>query len=180
MIYTLVKNLFKILFTIFLRLKVEGTENIPKDGPLVIASNHLSLLDPPVLGTAATRKVHFMAKEELFVPVLGTIYKILGAFPVRRGGADRAAIKHGIDILESGQVLAIFPEGTRSKTGELGKAQPGALMMASKAKATIVPACIMVPITSVMAVSGRRLRCALANRCLFLRTLWSTKNFCMQ
>lgn len=80
MIYTLVKNLFKILFTIFLRLKVEGTENIPKDGPLVIASNHLSLLDPPVLGTAATRKVHFMAKEELFVPVLGTIYKILGAF----------------------------------------------------------------------------------------------------
>ena len=61
MIYTLVKNLFKILFTIFLRLKVEGTENIPKDGPLVIASNHLSLLDPPVLGTAATRKVHFMA-----------------------------------------------------------------------------------------------------------------------
>ena len=134
MIYTLVKNLFKILFTIFLRLKVEGTENIPKDGPLVIASNHLSLLDPPVLGTAATRKVHFMAKEELFVPVLGTIYKILGAFPVRRGGADRAAIKHGIDILESGQVLAIFPEGTRSKTGELGKAQPGALMMASKAK----------------------------------------------
>mgnify|MGYP000237741949 CR=1 FL=1 len=169
MIYTLVKNLFKILFTIFLRLKVEGTENIPKDGPLVIASNHLSLLDPPVLGTAATRKVHFMAKEELFVPVLGTIYKILGAFPVRRGGADRAAIKHGIDILESGQVLAIFPEGTRSKTGELGKAQPGALMMASKAKATIVPACIMVPITSVMAVSGLRLRCALANRCLFLR-----------
>ena len=112
MIYTLVKNLFKILFTIFLRLKVEGTENIPKDCPLVIASNHLSLLDPPVLGTAAT-------------------------------GADRAAIKHGIDILESGQVLAIFPEGTRSKTGELGKAQPGALMMASKAKATIVPACII-------------------------------------
>ena len=179
MIYTLVKNLFKILFTIFLRLKVEGRENIPKDGPLVIASNHLSLLDPPVLGTAATRKVHFMAKEELFVPVLGTIYKILGAFPVRRGGADRAAIKHGIDILESGQVLAIFPEGTRSKTGELGKAQPGALMMASKAKATIQPAS-SVPITSVMAVSGRRLRCALANRCPSLRTLWSTKNFCMQ
>ena len=143
MIYTLVKGLFKVLFAIGLRLHVEGTENIPKDGPLVIACNHLSLLDPPVLGTAATRKVHFMAKEELFVPILGDIYKILGAFPVRRGGADRAAIKHGIDILESNQVLAIFPEGTRSKTGKLGKAQPGALMMASKAKATIVPACII-------------------------------------
>lgn len=143
MIYTLVKGLFKVLFTIFLRLHVEGTENIPKNGPLVIACNHLSLLDPPVLGTAATRKVHFMAKEELFVPILGDIYKILGAFPVRRGGADRAAIKHGIDILESNQVLAIFPEGTRSKTGKLGKAQPGALMMASKARATVVPACII-------------------------------------
>ncbi len=143
MIYTIVRALFKILFAIGLRLRVEGTENIPKEGPLVIACNHLSLLDPPVLGTAASRKVHFMAKEELFVPVLGTIYKILGAFPVRRGGADRAAIKHGIEILESGQVLAIFPEGTRSKTGKLGKAQPGALMMASKAKATIVPACII-------------------------------------
>lgn len=143
MIYTIVRALFKIMFAVGLRLRVEGTENIPKVGPLVIACNHLSLLDPPVLGTAASRKVHFMAKEELFVPVLGTIYKILGAFPVRRGGADRAAIKHGIEILESGQVLAIFPEGTRSKTGKLGKAQPGALMMASKAKATIVPACII-------------------------------------
>ena len=143
MIYTIVKTIFKLMFAVGLRLKVEGTENIPKEGPLVIACNHLSLLDPPVLGTAAIRKVHFMAKEELFVPVLGTIYKILGAFPVRRGGADRAAIKHGIEILESGQVLAIFPEGTRSKTGKLGKAQPGALMMASKAKATIVPACII-------------------------------------
>lgn len=143
MIYALVKCLFKVLFAIGLRLKVEGTENIPATGPLVIASNHLSLLDPPVLGTAATRKVHFMAKQELFVPVLGTIYKILGAFPVRRGGADRAAIKHGIDILQSGQVLAIFPEGTRSKTGQLGKAEPGALMMASKARAVIVPACVI-------------------------------------
>ena len=101
MIYTVVKNLLKILFRIFLRLRIEGAENIPKDGPLVIACNHLSLLDPPVLGTAATRKVHFMAKEELFVPVLGDIYRLLGAFPVRRGGADRAAIKHGIDILIS-------------------------------------------------------------------------------
>lgn len=143
MIYTLVKNLLRMFFMVVLRLHIEGTENIPKDGPLVIASNHLSLLDPPVLGTAATRKVHFMAKQELFVPILGTIYKMLGAFPVRRGGADRAAIKHGIEILQSEKVLAIFPEGTRSKTGKLGKAEPGALMMASKVKAPIVPACVI-------------------------------------
>ena len=143
MIYAIAKFILRFLFNIFLRLRVEGAENIPKDGPLVIASNHLSLLDPPVIGTAATRKVHFMAKQELFVPILGDLYRILGAFPVRRGGADRAAIKHGIEILQSGQVLAIFPEGTRSKTGKLGKAEPGALMMASKAQATITPCCVI-------------------------------------
>ncbi len=143
MIYSIAKIILKVLFAIGLRMRVEGAENIPAEGPLVIASNHLSLLDPPVIGVASTRKVHFMAKQELFVPILGDLYKILGAFPVRRGGADRAAIKHGIDILKNNQVLAIFPEGTRSKTGKLGKAEPGALMMASKALATIVPCCVV-------------------------------------
>ena len=143
MIYTILKPILWVLFKLGLRLNVEGTENIPQEGPLVIASNHLSLLDPPVIGVAAIRKVHFMAKQELFVPILGDIYKALGAFPVRRGGADRAAIKHGIDILKDNKVLAIFPEGTRSKTGKLGKAEPGALMMASKAMATIVPCCVI-------------------------------------
>ncbi len=142
MFYAITKIIFKVVFKILLRLEVSGTENIPAKGPLVIASNHLSLLDPPVLGTAATRKVNFMAKQELFVPILGDIYKALGAFPVKRGGADRNAIKHGLDILQRGDVLAIFPEGTRSKTGNLGKAEPGALMMAGKAQAVIIPACI--------------------------------------
>lgn len=142
MFYAITKIIFKVLFKILLRLEVSGTENIPARGPLVIASNHLSLLDPPVLGTAATRKVNFMAKQELFVPILGDIYKALGAFPVKRGGADRNAIKHGLDILQRGDVLAIFPEGTRSKTGNLGKTEPGALMLAGKAQAVIVPACV--------------------------------------
>ena len=142
MFYSVLKIILRILFKIFLRLEVKGAENIPATGPLVIASNHLSLLDPPVIGVASTRKVHFMAKQELFVPVLGDIYKLLGAFPVKRGGADRTAIKHGIDLMLDGGVLAIFPEGTRSKTGVLGKAEPGALMMAGKAKAVIVPTCV--------------------------------------
>ncbi len=142
MLYSFLDVVLGILFKIFLRLEVHGAENIPKTGSLVIASNHLSLLDPPVIGVAAPRKVHFMAKQELFVPVLGYIYKTLGAFPVKRGGADRAAIKHGIEILQSGKVLAIFPEGTRSKTGSLGKLEPGALMMAGKSNAVIVPTAI--------------------------------------
>lgn len=142
MFYVIAKGICKLLFMVFFRMQYYGVENIPKEGPLVIASNHLSLLDPPVIGTCADRKVHFMAKKELFVPVLGYIYRLLGAFPVKRGGADKAAIKQGIDILQKGEVLAIFPEGTRSKTGKLGKAEPGALMMASKARAAIVPCCV--------------------------------------
>lgn len=143
MFYDIIKLIAMFLFRIFLRLEIHGVENIPKEGPMVLACNHISLLDPPVVGGSCPRKVHWMAKEELFVPVLGTIFRWLGAFPVRRGGADRAALKHGIEILERGEVLAIFPEGTRSKTGKLGKAAPGALMMAGKVKATIIPSCVI-------------------------------------
>ena len=119
MLYSFLDVVLGILFKIFLRLEVHGAENIPKTGPLVIASNHLSLLDPPVIGVAAPRKVHFMAKRELFVPVLGYIYKTLGAFPVNRGGADRAAIKHGIEILQSGEVLVYSRKGRAAKPGSL-------------------------------------------------------------
>ncbi|MBR1493785.1 MAG: lysophospholipid acyltransferase family protein [Succiniclasticum sp.] len=134
---------FPWLFSLWLRWEVFGRENIPADGPVVIACNHLSLLDPPVLGAAATRQVHFMAKSELFRPSwFGAIIRKLGAFPVRRGAMDRDAIKTGLTILKEKKVLAVFPEGTRSKTGELGRTGGGAFMMAVKMKAKIVPAYI--------------------------------------
>ena len=148
MFYSFIKVFIYVLAKIFLRLEISGTENIPLNGPVVIASNHVSLLDPPIIGVASSRKIHFMAKQEVFVPSLGTIYRTLGAFPVRRGAADRNAIKYGIDLLLAEKVLAIFPEGTRSKNGQLGKAEPGALMMAGKARAVIIPT----------AVSGTNLR----------------------
>ena len=148
MFYSFIKVFIYVLAKIFLRLEISGTENIPLNGPVVIASNHVSLLDPPIIGVASSRKIHFMAKQELFVPILGSIYRTLGAFPVRRGAADRNAIKYGIDLLLAEKVLAIFPEGTRSKNGQLGKAEPGALMMAGKARAVIIPT----------AVSGTNLR----------------------
>ena len=78
------KIIFSVLFRIILRLKIIGRENIPMEGPVVIASNHMSLLDPPVVGTASSRPVNFMAKSELFVPVLGPCTAPLGAFPVHR------------------------------------------------------------------------------------------------
>ena len=109
---------------------------------MILIANHRSNFDPIFMHLVVKPKVQLMAKQELFVPVLGDIYKLLGAFPVKRGGADRTAIKHGVDLMLDGGVLAIFPEGTRSKTGALGKAEPGALMMAGKAKAVIVPTCV--------------------------------------
>ncbi|MBQ8491589.1 MAG: 1-acyl-sn-glycerol-3-phosphate acyltransferase [Acidaminococcaceae bacterium] len=142
-LYGFCEIIFPWIFKIWLRWEVCGRENIPADGPVVIAANHLSLLDPPVLGAAATRKVHFMAKSELFKPAwFGALIRKLGAFPVRRGAMDRDAIKTGLTILKENKVLAVFPEGTRSKTGELGRAGGGAFMMAVKCKAKIVPAYI--------------------------------------
>lgn len=142
-LYGFCEIIFPWIFKIWLRWEVSGRENIPADGPVVIAANHLSLLDPPVLGAAATRKVHFMAKSELFKPAwFGALIRKLGAFPVRRGAMDRDAIKTGLTILKENKVLAVFPEGTRSKTGELGRAGGGAFMMAVKRKAKIVPAYI--------------------------------------
>ena len=142
-LYGFCEIIFPWIFKIWLRWEVSGRENIPAEGPVVIAANHLSLLDPPVLGAAATRKVHFMAKSELFKPAwFGALIRKLGAFPVRRGAMDRDAIKTGLTILKENKVLAVFPEGTRSKTGELGRAGGGAFMMAVKCKAKIVPAYI--------------------------------------
>ncbi|MEG1726333.1 MAG: lysophospholipid acyltransferase family protein [Acidaminococcaceae bacterium] len=142
MFYKSIRFILYLIFKITLRLEIYGCENIPRTGPVVVASNHLSLLDPPLIGVAATRQVYFMAKKELFVFILGDIYKALGAFPVSRGTADRTAIKHAIELLQNAKVLAIFPEGTRSKDGKLAKAEPGALMMAGKARAVIVPTAI--------------------------------------
>ena len=141
--YGFVKTIFRILFRIIFRLEIIGRENIPKTGPVVIASNHASLWDPPLVGSSASRKVNFMAKEELFVPVFGAICSSLGAFPVKRGGADLNAMKHALQLLKNNEVLGIFPEGTRSKTGELGHAEPGALAIANKGKAFVVPTAVI-------------------------------------
>jgi 1-acyl-sn-glycerol-3-phosphate acyltransferase len=134
---------FPWLFKIWLRWEIAGTENIPKEGKVVLAANHISLLDPPTIGAACPRPVNFMAKAELFHnPVFAFIIRHLGVFPVRRGSADREAIKTGLGVLKRGGILAIFPEGKRSKTGVLEEAGGGAFMMAVKTKAVLIPAAI--------------------------------------
>lgn len=141
--YSFVGFVFHVIFKIIFRLEVIGVENIPKTGPVVIASNHASLLDPPLVGSSSSRKVNFMAKEELFVPVFGPLCASLGAFPVKRGEVDLNAMKRALQILKNQEVLGIFPEGTRSKTGALGHAEPGALAIANKGKALVVPTAVI-------------------------------------
>lgn len=142
--YSLISGFLHCFFKFIFRRKVFGLHNIPSQGGAIIACNHISLFDPPVVGTAFSRPVHFMAKEELFaIPLLGWLFTKLNAFPVKRATADRAAIRHAINLLENGELLGLFPEGTRSLTGKLGKPETGLAMIALKAGVPIIPTAVI-------------------------------------
>jgi 1-acyl-sn-glycerol-3-phosphate acyltransferase len=120
--------------------RVFGQENIPRKGRFIFAPNHVSHLDPPLVSSLSPRRPHTIAKKELFEkPFFDKYFRALGAFPIDRGKADRKAIRHAIELLESEAPLLIFPEGTRSKTGELGQAAIGLGMIAHATKAPIIP-----------------------------------------
>ena len=128
------------------RIQVIGKENFPKDSGVLLCSNHIDNLDPPVVGLTAPRPVHFMAKEELFQqPILKSILPNVHAFPVKRGLSDRQAIRKALELLRTGQVVGMFPEGTRSKTGEIGKGLTGAGFFALKGEALVMPCAIIGP-----------------------------------
>ena len=128
------------------RIEVIGKENLPTEGGVLLCANHISNLDPLLVGITATRPVHYMAKDELFsVPVIGKMVKHLNAFPVKRGMSDREALRKGLAILKEDKVLGLFPEGTRSKTGEIGKGLAGAGFFALRSEASIVPCAIIGP-----------------------------------
>jgi 1-acyl-sn-glycerol-3-phosphate acyltransferase len=131
------------MFLLF-RLRVEGLENFPMEGKTIVYSNHISLLDPILIGCVLPRQVFFMAKVELFkIPLLRTIIRHLGAFPVKRGSADLSAIEHSLQVLNEGKVFGIFPEGTRSKTGFLQSFSHGIASIAHKSRAKILPIAIV-------------------------------------
>ncbi|OIJ16292.1 1-acyl-sn-glycerol-3-phosphate acyltransferase [Anaerobacillus arseniciselenatis] len=128
------------------KVEVIGKENIPSDKGVLLCCNHIHLLDPPLLGSYLERPIHYMAKAELFkIPVLNYLIKKFHAFPVRRGMSDKQALREGIKVLKDNNVLGIFPEGTRSKTGELGKGLAGVGFFALKTDALVVPSAIIGP-----------------------------------
>ena len=144
MLYGFLQIVFRLFFYIVFRTRVYGCENIPAEGAVILAANHASNIDPPLMASLIDRPVSYMAKIELFEnPIFGAAIRRCHAFPVKRGESDRGAIKTAVTVLKEGRVLGLFPEGTRSKTGELQKAEAGVALIAAMTGATIVPVAIL-------------------------------------
>ena len=121
-------------------IEARGVHNIPREGGALIVANHVSLLDPLFVGSVANREMHYMARSDLFgVPGLSKLIRTYNAFPVNRGRPDIGALRKTIPLLKAGNAVLIFPEGTRSWDGELGKAHDGSCFIAHHANVPTIP-----------------------------------------
>ena len=139
--YLIAAVVVKPLIRTWFRIRLEGEEHIPEVGPVILASNHRSNMDPVVLASAVRRPVAFMAKAELFVGPLGWIMRWIGQFPVRRGGIDREALRTTDAVLARGSVLGLFPEGTRGD-GRFASVHPGLAYIVVRQQCPVVPVAI--------------------------------------
>ncbi|MCR4861200.1 MAG: 1-acyl-sn-glycerol-3-phosphate acyltransferase [Ruminococcus sp.] len=138
--YYVLKFLVRLAFRIAFNLHYEGKKNIPKGTAIIFACNHRSNGDPPIVGCGCPGRQTFMAKEELFENKLfAWLIRSLGAFPVARGKGDTGVIDKAVDNLNSGKNLMIFPEGTRSKDGKVGRGHTGAALIAARSGKPVVP-----------------------------------------
>ena len=138
--YAFLKFLVRLYFRILYNLHFEGKENIPKDTTVIYAPNHRSYTDPPLVACGARGKISFMAKEELFKNKLfAWLISSLGAFPVARGKGDTGAIDKSIEALNNNRNFMIFPEGTCSKDGKVGRGHTGAALIAARSGKPVIP-----------------------------------------
>jgi 1-acyl-sn-glycerol-3-phosphate acyltransferase len=157
MFYGLANWVLRILFFLLTRLEITGRENVPAVGSLMIVLNHVSFLDPLLLGVGIPRRIGWMSKIENWNnPIMGLALTWYGAFPVQRGEVDRKALVHALDILRAGGALGIAPEGTRSKSGILARSKPGAARLALQTDATVLPVAVVG--TGLVVQAWRRLR----------------------
>lgn len=139
-LYDFASGTIRLIMRMVWRARATGTENVPRSGPLIVACNHRSYLDPPGMGCFCPRRISYMAKKELFdIPILGPAISAVGAYPVDRQGSARAAIKRSLEVLQRGGTVGIFPEGTRNRDGSV-QPQTGVALLATLAGAPIVPA----------------------------------------
>lgn len=140
LLYKICKCIYKVLLTILYRPKVYGKENIPKEGSLILAGNHIMAVDPTLVMSSTNRIVHYMAKEELFKGFHGWLFKKIGLIKIDREKSNVASILKAEEILKEGGTIGVFPEGTRNKTNnELLKFKLGAVKMAKETGAKIQP-----------------------------------------
>jgi 1-acyl-sn-glycerol-3-phosphate acyltransferase len=140
-LYAVLKPLAVTLMRLLFSLSGRGQHHVPATGPVLVVANHSSLLDPPVVGGMCPRPLSVLAKAELFrIPLFGSLIRRLHAKPIRREGADAAALRTALRVLQGGHGLLLFPEGTRGPEGVLREAKPGAGMLAVLSRAPVVPA----------------------------------------
>ena len=138
--YNIGYTLSRWLATVFFSYRVHGAHHIPEEGGVILAANHTSFFDPPLVGVASHRAVWYLARKTLLDwPLLGPLFPSLNVIPVDRDGNDRTALKAIIRLLQSGEGVVLFPEGTRSKDGNLQKGQPGIGMIVAKTFVPVVP-----------------------------------------
>jgi len=141
-LYAFAKVSISTIARVLWRARTYGADNVPAAGPLIVACNHVSNLDPPLLGAFCPRQISYMAKKELFeIPILGTLISAVGAYPVNREGSAAPAIKRSVDVLRAGGCVGIFPEGGRNVHGDK-EPRLGVALLAWLARAPVVPACI--------------------------------------
>lgn len=141
--YIVIRSIIKPFFYLIYRMKYIGRENVPSIGAYILASNHMHSVDPILIGCGIKRPVMFMAKAELFKSrFMRWLLNHLGAFPVDRGKNDRNAINHFEEVLSEGNLMGIFIEGTRSKTGEFLQPKNGASLISYDTKTPVIPVCI--------------------------------------
>jgi 1-acyl-sn-glycerol-3-phosphate acyltransferase len=142
-VYALFTSFTRVVVRVLARWEVEGRARVPLEGAVVLVCNHLHLLDPPLVAASMPRRVHTMAKRELFeTPLVGWTMWPYGAIPVRRFSADMGALRAARNLLRRGDAVMMFPEGTRSKDAQLHPALPGAAMVALLAGVPVLPVAV--------------------------------------
>ena len=128
-----------LYFRTFHKLVINGLDNVPSSGGFILASNHLSFLDPPLVGCKVNRNLHYFARDSLFKGPLGFLIKRLNSISVNRGQLDLGTLKHTLRVLKRGDPLLVFPEGTRSTDGSLGAGKKGLGLLVLKSKCPVLP-----------------------------------------
>ena len=142
-LWTLFQFILRMSCVLVFRFRAFGASRIPSHGGVLLVSNHQSYLDPVILSLAPGRMMSYMARRSLFRnPVFGGFLRAVNAFPVTRSGRDIGALREGIQRLQFGACLIVFPEGTRTSDGEIASLRSGALMMAARAGVPVVPAVV--------------------------------------